>query len=251
LTASPLLSYPSSSCVHTIQETLSASSPPPTSIQVSIVSQSVTVRHLKELSVVDIQSALADAGFDVLTTPSVDHGADSKSGEMNQLLACKQKKHLQQCSLCQEEELHADVDSKLSLNRHIVSSGSDAVVSYMAEDSTGQNLSKVSSINSNHQAGPFCVTLSVGGMTCSSCSGTITKMVSEVEGVSEVAVSLLSKSATVIVDHKELVGAVVEAIEDCGFSAEVTNVAPLDAPNEDSTKGPRIVTLRIDGMFCQ
>jgi Cu+-exporting ATPase len=198
---------------------------------------------------VGIQSALADAGFDVLTTPSVDHGADSKSGEMNQLLACKQKKHLQQCSLCQEEELYADVDSKLSLNRHIVSS--DAVVSDIAEDSTGQNLSKVSSINSNHQAGPFCVTLSVGGMTCSSCSGTITKMVSEVEGVSEVAVSLLSKSATVIVDHKELVGAVVEAVEDCGFSAEVTDVARLDAPNEDSTKGPRIVTLRIDGMFCQ
>jgi copper chaperone CopZ len=103
----------------------------------------------------------------------------------------------------------------------------------------------------DHDTGPFRVTLSVGGMTCSSCSGTITKMVSDLQGISEVAVSLLSKSATVIIDHKRLVQDVVRAVEDCGFEAEVMDVAHLDSLGERSAGGSRKVTLTVDGMFCQ
>ena len=235
--------------------------PSPTSIQVSIVSQSVTVHHPKELSSAVVQSALGDAGFDVLTnpSPSEDHGTDSISGALSEFLANKRKKHVQQCSLCREEELHSDFDSKLSLDRHVSSDvfRSDANISRLdvAEErsvdmvvETDRRLSIASSIGT---PGPFRVTLSVDGMTCSSCSGTITKTISDLQGVSEVAVSLLSKSATVIVDHKKLAEVVAGAIEDCGFLAEVLNVAPLDALSQDSTSGPRTVALRIDGMFCQ
>ncbi|KIM78679.1 hypothetical protein PILCRDRAFT_98319 [Piloderma croceum F 1598] len=88
-------------------------------------------------------------------------------------------------------------------------------------------------------------------MTCSSCSVTITKTVLDLEGVSEAAVNLLSKSATIIVDHKKRVEIVAKAVEDCGFEAEVMNVAQLNSADTDSISGPRTVALRIDGMFCR
>ncbi|KAF8175779.1 hypothetical protein BJ912DRAFT_857794, partial [Pholiota molesta] len=58
------------SCVRTIEEALSALSPPPTFIQVSVVSQSVTYRRPEQLSPAVIQSTLENAGFDVFNGPS-------------------------------------------------------------------------------------------------------------------------------------------------------------------------------------
>jgi P-type Cu+ transporter len=95
------------------------------------------------------------------------------------------------------------------------------------------------------------VTLSVGGMTCSSCTGTITTLVSDLQGVSDVAVSLLSNSATVIVDHMKFVDIVVETVKDSGYEAEVISVEPLSVLDHDSTNNPRTIALRIDGMFCR
>jgi len=74
--------------------------------------------------------------------------------------------------------------------------------------------------------GPQRLTLFVGGMTCVSCSNTVTELASKIPGVSDVAVNLLGKSATAIIDRKELAAQVVETVEDAG------------------------VSLRIEGMFC-
>ncbi|KIJ11796.1 hypothetical protein PAXINDRAFT_43583, partial [Paxillus involutus ATCC 200175] len=65
------------------------------------------------------------------------------------------------------------------------------------------------------------ITLSVGGMTCSSCVATITEMLSQLPGVFEVVVNLLSNSATLVVEKKSLISSVTETIDDCGFEAEV------------------------------
>ncbi|EGN93061.1 hypothetical protein SERLA73DRAFT_127002 [Serpula lacrymans var. lacrymans S7.3] len=90
-------------------------------------------------------------------------------------------------------------------------------------------------------------------MTCSSCSGTITEMVSQLSGVSEVTVNLLGNSASVVVDCKETINLVTETIDDCGFEGEVIKVEPVShADNEDEvTDGSRTISLRVDGMFCQ
>ena len=196
---------------------------------------------------------MANAGFDVLISTSPP-GTGNKS-EMNEFFAGKPKKHLEQCTLCQEEDFRSDFDAKLSFDQHGDNLCPDPEISSLhvseAKAVVGADRkSPILSIDNNH-AGPFRVTLSVGGMTCASCSGTITKMVSDIQGVSEVAVSLLGKAATVIVDHEKLVDIVVETVEDCGFSVEVIDVVPLGALEEDSASGPRTVALRIDGMFCQ
>jgi Cu+-exporting ATPase len=177
---------------------------------------------------------------------------------MEKFLAGKREKHIHQCSLCYEEELHLDYNSKLGLDQHVGSleaSRSNAGISIRVTEEekvieTDEKLS-ITSQADDRNAGPFRVALSIGGMTCSSCSGGITKAVSHLEGVSEVAVSLLSKSTIVIVDHKKVVETVVEAVEDCGFEAEVITVTQLSPLNENNTSSLRTVALRIDGMFCR
>jgi Cu+-exporting ATPase len=177
---------------------------------------------------------------------------------MGEFLAGKREKHIHQCSLCREEELHLDFNSKLGLDRDFNSLEafrSNAGISSLRvteeEKVIETDEKSMTSQADDHDAGPFRVALSVGGMTCSSCSGSITKTVSYLQGVSEVAVSLLNKSAIVIVDHKKVVEAVVEAVEDCGFEAEVITITQLNSLNENSSSGLRTVALRIDGMFCR
>ncbi|KAG2369820.1 E1-E2 ATPase-domain-containing protein [Suillus spraguei] len=91
-------------------------------------------------------------------------------------------------------------------------------------------------------------------MTCSSCSGTITQVVSQLPGVSEVVVSLLNNSATVTIARKDLVGSVTNTIDDCGFEVDVVKIEPLiplTSTNNAITTGLRKLSLRVDGMYCQ
>ncbi|OCH90972.1 hypothetical protein OBBRIDRAFT_695497, partial [Obba rivulosa] len=93
-----------SSCVHTIQETLSGLSPPPLEVDVSIVTQTVTVRHPPELSPIAIKVALDEAGFDIAATPTdevIDGPPSSFSrslSHLSTLLAGKLRKHVEQCA---------------------------------------------------------------------------------------------------------------------------------------------------------
>ncbi|KAI1789551.1 heavy metal translocatin [Ganoderma leucocontextum] len=93
------------------------------------------------------------------------------------------------------------------------------------------------------------VELSVGGMTCASCITTVTGLLSDIPGVSEVAVSLIGKSATVLVARRELAPQLKKAIEDAGYEGEVVSIRSVEQ-SDDEDIGPRTVSLRVNGMFC-
>lgn len=76
-------------------------------------------------------------------------------------------------------------------------------------------------------------------------------MVSQLPGISEVVVSLLNHSATVVVARRDLVGSVTETIDDCGYEVDVVKVEPLIPSTSESATGPRTLSLRVDGMYCQ
>ncbi|KAI0677106.1 heavy metal translocatin [Trametes maxima] len=103
-----------------------------------------------------------------------------------------------------------------------------------------------------HLDGPQRVELSVDGMTCASCSNTITALLSDIPGVSEVVVNLLGKSASAVVENPDLGPQLVEAINDAGYEAELVSRQPLNASDvgSEDEAGPRTVSLRVDGMFC-
>ncbi|KAH9045354.1 heavy metal translocatin [Lactarius pseudohatsudake] len=100
--------------------------------------------------------------------------------------------------------------------------------------------------------GPLHISLSIGGMTCASCSSTITRLLSELGGITDVSVNLLGNSATLVVESKKLIPEVQDVIESAGYEVTVVNVGPVHAISNASgaSWGQRTVALRIEGMFC-
>ncbi|KAJ7283673.1 E1-E2 ATPase-domain-containing protein [Mycena rebaudengoi] len=191
------------SCVITIQSALASLNPPPVSVEVSVLFQTVTVHHSAALFSPAIQSAIREVGFDVPEDPD-----PSSSSKRHQL-------HVQQCSLCRN-----------GTGRGAASSPSPA-------------------------SPPFRLSLSVGGMSCSTCSITITRVLSEIPGVSDVVVSLLERSATALIERKELSEIASEAVDDCGFETRIMSVEPVIAPSPKSSDSSRTISLRVGGMFCK
>jgi Cu+-exporting ATPase len=163
---------------------------------------------------------LEDAGFDIYN--SSEHTALSRRvPSVGTVLSGRHQKHIQQCLFCQEAAVVDDafLPQKVSADDH-----------------------------------PHLITLSIGGMTCSSCPATITEMVSQLPGISELVISLLNHSATVVVARRDLIGSVTETIDDCGYEVEVVKVEPfrpLTSHSDTTTTGPRNLLLRVEGMYCQ
>ncbi|KAG1755715.1 heavy metal translocatin [Suillus lakei] len=250
-----------SSCVSTINGVLFSLSPPPTRVDISIVHQSVTVEHALTTPRHTIQSMLEDAGFDVSDpdSSSSEHRLSQATCGMSTMLSGKHRKHMQHCSLCQEAAAATSLDDTVSrLHRNTDSLVSNSVPSTDCTTLEESEKDREWSLNPLHKVGvddvAHLVTLSVGGMTCSSCSGTITEMVSQLPGISEVVVSLLNNSATVIVARRDLVNSVTEAIDDCGFEVDIIKIeplVPLTLERDATIIGPRKLSLRVDGMYCQ
>ena len=97
--------------------------------------------------------------------------------------------------------------------------------------------------------GPLRIELSIDGMTCVACVNTIMSLLSEIQGVSEAAVNLLGKSATAVVQYRNLIPQVEETINDAGYEAEVVNTQPVVAPGQLKVLGPRTVSLCVVGML--
>ncbi|RDB22706.1 putative copper-transporting ATPase HMA5 [Hypsizygus marmoreus] len=205
------------SCTKTIDQYLATLSPPPLSVVVSVVQQLVTVTHLKSLSPSSILNALLDAGFDVLRPTG---SASSIPADSSSLV--RHRKHLEHCIRCREEEAKPVNHTPIA----------GLLTSSVEED-----------------PGPSTVTLSIGGMTCSSCTHAITEAASRIQGVSNVAVNLLAGSAQLVVQSRAIADVVCEAIIDSGYDAQVISINPIRR-KEEIEETMRIVSLRIDGMFC-
>ena len=66
------------------------------------------------------------------------------------------------------------------------------------------------------------VTLKIDGMTCGGCVKSLTRVLSELDGVTQADVSLEKAQAVVSFDENKVQpGALVEAVEEAGFDAAV------------------------------
>ncbi|CAE6447725.1 unnamed protein product [Rhizoctonia solani] len=91
----------------------------------------------------------------------------------------------------------------------------------------------------------------ITGMTCSSCSGPLSKAIRELEGVDFVSISLVSNSMTVrYCLDKITTDEITSAIKDCGFEVSQTATRELEA-EASSDPSERTVQLEFQGMFCK
>ncbi|RBQ72703.1 hypothetical protein VDGD_05491 [Verticillium dahliae] len=94
-------------------------------------------------------------------------------------------------------------------------------------------------------------TLAIGGMTCASCSNAITAELNKLDWISNVAVNLVSNSATVDFTVAGKENDTAEAIEDMGYEATVDSVVAYEAEPEHEGAQERRVQILVEGAYCK
>lgn len=93
----------------------------------------------------------------------------------------------------------------------------------------------------------FLTKVSIQGMTCGSCSASITEAVEKLEGVEEVSVSLMTGDGSI--RHSGVSDTTIkETIENCGFDVQVASTMPVG--NGSEKNHVIVTTLSISGMTC-
>ncbi|KAG0645821.1 Copper-transporting ATPase HMA5 [Hyphodiscus hymeniophilus] len=257
------------SCVSHIQETLSRLHP--ISVSPSLVSSWVTVEHTASLSVSDIREALEDAGFDVCdVTPDDESGKkpspfgthgeigyldrfidrfELKKNAGSNIKAGPSQKHLQNCEACR---LGADAKHDSSSTKFGML-GTAACLSPAIPNELKSKSELQIVVDPDQEEHIWRASLAIGGMTCASCVNAITIELQKKTWIKNVAVNLISNSATVDFVEEQHKVDVVEAIEDIGYDATIDTVFDLNAvaktaaPSKDTN---RTVEVLIDGMYC-
>ncbi|KAK5525384.1 hypothetical protein LTR07_002536 [Exophiala xenobiotica] len=240
------------SCASHIEAALSELDPKPSSIQISIVSYTVTVQHHRTLSVATISEALADAGYeiyDIVYDPASGQSGQSDGLErgieplpfeqalsrwrshINEVEATKRRRHLEVCRQCQDlmSEVRSSVDEKVL----------PVVVDRLSE-----------------LPEQFDATFLVEGMTCSSCVGAITKALKEKEWVRSAHVSLITHSAEVVFqgdDSESRIKELIAMIEAVGYGASLDQLQS-HKENKPATHNapanPWHAIYTLEGMTC-
>lgn len=89
----------------------------------------------------------------------------------------------------------------------------------------------------------------LGGLTCSSCVGNVTRALEPHAWIKSIDVNLVSNSATIVFTGKEHLLEIEEIIEDVGYTATLDHIIPDGIPTTEAIE--RTVAVRIDGMFCE
>ncbi|KAF2153147.1 heavy metal translocatin [Myriangium duriaei CBS 260.36] len=234
------------SCVGNIEAALA---PNASMLSHSIVNHTVTIRH--EAPSTEVAELLEGLGYEVDSAiPEASEGQGRyvqpiRNGPKHldpRARLDKADKHRQNCKQCQEE------DEKLKENSAKDAEKPDFVVT----DSSGSH-------------GLYEISLSVEGMTCSSCVGAISKALEKTPWVASADVNLLSASATVRVHGDNHSDELVEVIEDLGYDASIQETRLLDSKKDSQvdhssntsnagdavSEAPmRTVDLLVNGMYC-
>ncbi|CAK7895464.1 copper-transporting ATPase [[Candida] anglica] len=137
-------------------------------------------------------------------------------------------------SLITEEAkvVHSEAVSESDIISAITGCGFDATpIKSLGKSKQQSNTSQISS------------TISISGMTCGSCSATVTEALEKLPGVSQASVSLITEEAMVYHDSSVTSATICETIENCGFDAKQIKSGTSSPMNT-------ITNIAIGGMTC-
>jgi copper chaperone CopZ len=87
---------------------------------------------------------------------------------------------------------------------------------------------------------PLQAAYAIGGMTCAACSGTITRALTGVDGLSHIAVNLMTHSLTLHAEDVGDVQKVVGLVEDLGYDCTFVNSYPLSTLGEQGRRPEKV-----------
>ncbi|KAK4935242.1 hypothetical protein LTR10_023669 [Elasticomyces elasticus] len=257
------------SCVTHAQDVLREVPDIQSPIHVSLIDHTIRVKHLHDKTERDIVNELVKAAFEVRHVTTVgsdgvqihDYDVSPKpttvsSSRSTWLMSRAQRKHIENCKACQSKRERNPKRSWATLmrQRRLLTSKTDDTAK--SDDTLVNDRPAVIDIDGtadDGDRGPYIATVTIGGMTCSSCSSTITKELTGLDFVETVDVSLMTNNARVIFPGpKGDSDKIVEAIEDLGYEATVNDVVPLERtkPSPEDESDEYKATLSIGGMTC-
>ena len=184
----------------------------------------------------------------------------------------RRSSHLMNCVACQKE---ANRHLGMSTNTTTTSLGSqqkgghalvengflNASPLEVGQSTPGSSVTNIpQSEHTNQHSRPherFEAILSIGGMTCASCTNAVDHGLSsnELPFVESVNVTLMTNSARVVFRGEDNLQKIVQIVNDLGYDAATERCDTIaDQPKEDrsrKSKSKRTVMLKIDGMFCK
>ncbi|KAF8639659.1 hypothetical protein AX17_000924 [Amanita inopinata Kibby_2008] len=214
-----------SSCVRTIKQSLSVLSPRPSSVDASTSVQTVMVVHEPDLTLHAIQTTLLGAGFNISVNSSQALGETLTAGWHT--LSGNHEKHLESCLECSGAPVVCTPRSPKAPMTEPYPTREQSIIS-----------------------GTCKLTLSVGGMTCSSCTRGIKEVMNQIPGVTDVVVSLIDNSATATLSADNLAGTIRDSIEECGYEAQIVSLESDDKTIDAEQTAERTIALKVDGAFC-
>ncbi|KAI8648032.1 hypothetical protein NCS55_01501300 [Fusarium keratoplasticum] len=231
-------------CASFIEDFLSRLRPTPISVETSIVSHSVTVKHDSLLSARTISDVLGEAGYEVYNvisdplpgdaSPNGSRGGaddDFPFAWLNQALErwnrswkaadeeTKRRRHMEHCEQCLAKQRETESQE----NERIRSSGASSDT-----EAAGSPFVVIDSASAPIKV--FQASISITGMSCSSCIGKITAALEQKPWVRSANVALLTQSATVKFDGEQNAEELVKIIDGLGYEASLEHVDELPPP---------------------
>lgn len=261
------------SCVAYIEEVLSEISAV-SHIDVAILTHEVRVHHSPATDAQELATRLIQAAFEVHHVTTYDSKGDIISDfETTSWLSrssmflssprgscsvppSESKLHIANCDACRKEEHQGSPRASAGNEKGtgIMCKGLSLAPTVKPESDTESLVHYTPSISekpspvSNQSPEEFDAVLSIEGMSCSSCINAITAEVQALDFVKDIAVTLITNSATLAYNGpRSNIEKVVECIEDIGFEASIDQVndnSPTPAPEG------YIAEIAIGGMTC-
>ncbi|KAJ9610526.1 hypothetical protein H2200_005303 [Cladophialophora chaetospira] len=245
------------------------------SVHVSLIDHLIRVKHTSDSTRELITGELIKAAFEVdhVTTIRPDgvqsHDYDvsptatsSRVPRSTWRMSRAQRKHIENCNACRREKGRRPA-SKLTwaaLNRRRRSSDTQksptGQTTPFSDDTLVDEKPTVIDVDGPSEetaALLYVVSLSIGGMTCASCTSAITKGLDNLDFVKSADVNLMSNTARVVIHApKDNSDKLVEEIEDLGYDAAIQDLHPLmqETPSAEARDEDYKVTLCIGGMTC-
>ena len=260
------------SCVSYAEDVL-GSIPEIVKVTISIVNHEIRLEHRHAEAVSAAITELTDAAFEVQHVTTAEGGGkvvgdreivDGSYKGPNPFawtlsMSRAQSRHIENCTACRTKMANQskkgrlwsgirtrdksfDVEKQHSLETLVEQAPSNECSSQKLEDD--EQRPKQESV-------AYTATLSIVGMTCASCSGSITKELKDLDLVKSVSINLMANNGSVTYwGPKQNINKVIEAIEDIGYEASVEDVKASSV--EDSPRSSRKLTasLSIHGMTC-
>lgn len=235
-------------CVSHITSLMDGFNPAPVIKHISIINHIVTIAHENALPAISLSDVLTSAGYEVL-----DIIPDPRSSEKLPTQAGPEA-HLEEAVQRWDPRRHSQMDGSTRLMHN----ANCQMCAAYGNTAKGPEVLESVAISDAVDAIPlYLATLSIDGMTCSSCVGNVTKALQNVSTVDRADVSLVGRSANVHFRTNEAESVTFElirAVEDAGYDAQLIEVTHVPATaGEKEVRGKSSsweATYAIEGMTC-